>query len=61
MKKIIDSLDVFDDGIYCFGAELCAEKLLHDQKGKPPIQANPSTTVHNLVMRLRELAEWYSF
>jgi hypothetical protein len=38
-----------------------AEKLLSEQKGKQPIDANPSTTVHILVKRLRELIEWYSY
>lgn len=38
-----------------------AEKLLAEQKGKQPIDANPSTTVHLLVKRLRELTEWYSY
>lgn len=37
-----------------------AKKLLAEQKGKLPIDANPSTTVHILVNRLRELIEWYS-
>ncbi len=38
-----------------------AEKLLAEQKGKQPIDANPSTTVHVLVKRLRELIDWYSY
>lgn len=38
-----------------------AEKLLAEQKGKQPIDANPSTTTHILVKRLRELIEWYSY
>jgi hypothetical protein len=38
-----------------------AEKLLLEQKGKRPIEANPSTTVHLLVKRLRDLIEWYSY
>ena len=38
-----------------------AEKLLSEQKGKQPINANPSTTVHILVKRLRELVDWYSY
>jgi hypothetical protein len=38
-----------------------AENLLLEQKGKKPIDANPSTTVHILVKRLRELIEWYSY
>lgn len=38
-----------------------AEKLLTEQKGKQPIDANPSTTTHILVQRLRALIEWYSY
>lgn len=38
-----------------------AEKFLSEQKGIQPIDANPSTTVHILVKRLRELIEWYSY
>ncbi len=38
-----------------------AEKILAEQKSKQPIDANPSTTVHILVKRLRELIEWYSY
>jgi len=38
-----------------------AEKLLSEQKGKQPIYANPITTVHILVKRLRELIAWYSY
>lgn len=38
-----------------------ASKLLENQKSKKPINANPSTTVHILVKRLRELIEWYSY
>jgi hypothetical protein len=38
-----------------------AEKLLAEQKDKDLINANPSTTVHLLVKRLRELIEWYSY
>ncbi len=38
-----------------------AERLLAEQKGKQPIDANPSTTVHILVKRLRELIDWYSY
>lgn len=37
-----------------------AEKLLVEQKGKQLIDSNPSTTVHILVKRLRELIDWYS-
>lgn len=37
-----------------------AEKLLEAQHGKQPIEANPSTTMHELVKRLRELIKWYS-
>ena len=36
-----------------------AEKLLDAQKDKQPIKANPSTTVHLLVKKLRELIEYY--
>lgn len=38
-----------------------AEKLLNKHEGKNPIDANPSTTLHLLVTRLRELIEWYSY
>jgi hypothetical protein len=38
-----------------------AEKLLAEQVGKIPIETNPSTTVHLLVRRLRDLIEWYSY
>jgi hypothetical protein len=38
-----------------------AEKLLVGHKDKKPIDANPSTTVHLLVKRLRALIEWYSY
>lgn len=38
-----------------------AEKLLAEQKGKQPIDTNPSTTAHILVKRLRELIAWYSY
>ena len=40
-----------------------AIKLLgeHTAKGNQPINANPSTTVHILVRRLRELIDWYSY
>jgi len=38
-----------------------AEKLSADQEGKQPIDANPSTTVHILVRRLRDLIDWYSY
>jgi hypothetical protein len=38
-----------------------AEKLLAEEKGKQPIDANPSTTAHILVKRLRELIDWYSY
>jgi len=37
-----------------------AEKLLKENP-RPPIEANPSTTVHLLVKRLRELIEFYSY
>lgn len=41
----------------------CATKLFeeHKAKGHQPIEANPSTTIHILVKRLRELIEWYSY
>jgi len=44
-------------------AILRAERLLAAQreKGRRPIDANPSTTVHVLVRKLRELVEWYSY
>lgn len=38
-----------------------AEKLLAEQQGKTPIEANPSTTVHLLVKRLNDLIEWYAY
>jgi hypothetical protein len=38
-----------------------AERLMTAQKGKQPIDANPSTMVHELVKRLRELIAWYSY
>lgn len=40
-----------------------AAKLLaeHRKNGTSPINANPSTTVHRLVKRLRELITWYSY
>jgi hypothetical protein len=40
-----------------------ATKLLeeHRKKGNQPIDANPSTTVHILVKRLRDLIDWYSY
>ncbi|UKJ07046.1 RloB family protein [Solitalea lacus] len=38
-----------------------AEKLLAEQKSKLPIEANPSTTTHILVKRLRDLIDWYSY
>lgn len=40
-----------------------AEKLieLHKEAGNSPIEANPSTKVHLLIGRLRELIEYYSF
>jgi hypothetical protein len=38
-----------------------AEKLLAEQKNKQPIEANPSTRVHILVKRLRDLIEWHSY
>lgn len=38
-----------------------AERLLLSQKGKAPIDANPSTTVHVLVKRLRDFIAWYGY
>lgn len=38
-----------------------AEKLIASQSGVPPIKANPITTVHLLVKRLRELIEYYNY
>ncbi|WP_333696434.1 RloB family protein [Flavobacterium sp.] len=38
-----------------------AELLLENQKGKNPIEANPSTTVHFLVQQLREWINYYSY
>jgi hypothetical protein len=38
-----------------------AAKLMAEQNDKQPIDANPSTTVHILVRRLRELIDWYSY
>lgn len=40
-----------------------ASKLIekHHEKGNLPIDANPSTKVHILVERLRELIDWYSY
>lgn len=40
-----------------------AERILleHNTRRTRPIDANPSTTVHILVRRLRELIEWYSY
>lgn len=53
------------DALFDLGSEAAAikraEKLLAEQKGKQPINANPSTTVHLLVKRLRALIEWYSY
>lgn len=36
-----------------------AEKLLLAQQGKKPIDANPSTKVHLLVIELRKWLDWY--
>lgn len=36
-----------------------AEKLLPAQQNKNPIDANPSTKVHLLVIELPEWLEWY--
>ena len=38
-----------------------AENLLVAHNGTIPINANPSTTVHILVRRLRELIEYYNY
>lgn len=38
-----------------------AEAILRKQAGIQPIDANPSTTVHILVKRLRDLIEYYSY
>jgi hypothetical protein len=38
-----------------------AKKLISEHRNKKPIEMNPSTTVHLLVKRLRDLIEWYSF
>jgi hypothetical protein len=38
-----------------------AEILLTAHDGTTPINANPSTTVHILVRRLRELIEYYNY
>ncbi|WP_153800454.1 RloB family protein [Foetidibacter luteolus] len=38
-----------------------AENLLTAHNGTAPIYANPSTTVHILVRRLRELIEYYNY
>lgn len=38
-----------------------AEAILDKQFGIQPIDANPSTTVHILVKRLRDLIEYYSY
>lgn len=38
-----------------------AEHIMEEQKGKEPIDANPSTTVHLLVKKLRDLIQWYSY
>lgn len=53
------------DALMALGSEARAieraEKLLAEQKGKQPLDANPSTTVHLLVHRLRDLIAWYSY
>lgn len=53
------------DSILAIGSEVHAirraAQLLDGHKGKKPIEANPSTTVHILVKRLRELIDWYSY
>jgi hypothetical protein len=38
-----------------------AQELLRKQAGIQPLEANPSTTVHILVRRLRELIAYYSY
>ena len=38
-----------------------AQELLKSHNGTPPIDANPSTTVHILIRRLRELITYYSY
>lgn len=38
-----------------------AQELLKSHDGTPPIDANPSTTVHILIRRLRELITYYSY
>ncbi len=38
-----------------------AERLLVEHKGKKAIDSNPSTAVHILVKRLRDLIAWYSY
>jgi len=45
-KAIAEAVRIFDE---------------HNAKGNHPINANPSTTVHILVKRLRELINWYSY
>ena len=56
--EIIDIVAVVGDEVKAIDR---AEKLLIQQQGKEPIDANPSTTVHLLVKRLRALKEWYSY
>ncbi len=56
--EIIDILGVAGDEAKAIDR---AEKLLIEQQGKEPIDANPSTTVHVLVKRLRALIDWYSY
>jgi hypothetical protein len=57
---VIDAMLVYGDESL---AILRAERILAEQRerGRRPIDANPSTTVHILVKRLRELIEWYSY
>ena len=38
-----------------------AEILLENQKGNKPIEANPSTKVHFLIMQLKEWIKYYSY
>lgn len=77
LEKQIKSNDTFENFVYQHGktdvidvlfkigderrAIERAEKLLIEQRGKTPIDANPSTTVHILVKRLRELIKYYSY
>ncbi len=59
----IDVIDVINENGDIQKAIERAVKLLdeHTARGNQPIDANPSTTVHILVRRLRELIDWYSY